>query len=112
MATIDECRAALERLAKHLAENAATTRERLSMDRTLACRITDLNTAFHGRLLDGQIIDLADGDNSTANIGLIASSDDLIDLVDGRLHAGAAFASGRIKIKASMMDILRLRKLL
>lgn len=112
MATIDECREALGRLAGRLAANAANAREKLDFDRTLACRVTDLDVAFHGRLAGGQITGLTEGDDPKAKIKLTAASDDLIALVDGRLNAASAWASGRVKIDAGMFDLLKLRKLL
>ncbi|MGI5237688.1 SCP2 sterol-binding domain-containing protein [Dactylosporangium sp. CA-139066] len=112
MATVEECRAALQKLAEHLASKAAETREKLDFDRTLACRVTDLDVAFHGRLAGGQILDLTDGDDPRAKIKLTSSSDDLVDLVNGRLNVMPAWTSGRIKIEAGVLDLLKLRKLL
>ena len=62
MATLEQCRTALNQLADRLAENAEAG-GRLDFDRTLACQIPDLAAAFHGRLEDGRIVDLADGDD-------------------------------------------------
>lgn len=111
MATLDQCRTALNQLAAKLATNAEAG-GRLDFDRTLACEVPDLSAAFHGRLEDGKIVDLTDGPDPTAKIKLIIKSDDLLELVAGTLDAGKAFASGRLKIKASMLDLLKLRKLL
>jgi len=112
MATVDECRAALEKLSERLGSNAAAAREKLDFDRTLACRITDLGVAFHGRLQDGQITGLTDGDDPRAKIKLTSASDDLVALVNGQINIMSAWTSGRIKIDAGMMDLLKLRKLL
>ncbi|WP_433048104.1 SCP2 sterol-binding domain-containing protein [Dactylosporangium sp. CS-033363] len=112
MATVEECRAALEKLAVRLGSNAAEAREKLDFDRTLACRITDLNVAFHGRLQAGQITGLTEGDDPRAKIKLTSSSDDLVSLVNGQLNVMQAWTSGRIKIDAGMLDLLKLRKLL
>jgi predicted lipid carrier protein YhbT len=111
MATLEQCRTALHQLAAKLATNAEAG-GRLDFDRTLACQVPDLPAAFHGRLENGKIVDLTDGDDPKAKIKLIINSDDLLELVAGNLDAGKAFASGRLKIKASMMDLLKLRKLL
>ena len=111
MATLDQCREALNQLAARLAQNAEAG-GRLDFDRTLACQLPDLSAAFHGRLEDGKIVGLTDGDDPRAKIRLIINSDDLLELVAGRLDAGRAFAAGRLKIKASVMDMLKLRKLL
>jgi len=112
MATEEECQAALQRLAGRLAANAEQARERLDFDRTLACRITDLDIAYHGRLVDGQIQDLTAGDDPKAKIKLTSTSDDLVALVDGRLNPASAWAAGRFKIDAGVLDLLKLRKLL
>jgi hypothetical protein len=62
MATVDECRAALEGLAAKLASNGAA-QGKLDFERTLACRVPDLSTAFHARLSGGRLVDIADGDD-------------------------------------------------
>jgi putative sterol carrier protein len=111
MATVDECRQALHDLAARLQRNAET-RGRLDFDRTLACRVTDLQTAFHGRLADGLLVDIADGDDPKAKIALIADSDELLALIAGRLDVTRAIASRQIQVKANPFDLLKLRKLL
>ena len=110
MATVDECRAALQKLAANLAANADQVR--IDLDRPLACTIKDLGVAFHGRLLDGRLVDLADGDDPKAKIRLTATGDDLIALVNGQLDFAKAWTSGRVSVSANPFDLLKLRKLL
>jgi putative sterol carrier protein len=112
MATVEDCRAALEKLAKRMADHAAASKQRLDFDRSIACRVTDLNVAFHGQLSGGEILGLTDGDDPRAKIKLTSSSDDLVALVNGQLNMTQAWTSGRIKIDAGVMDLLKLRKLL
>ncbi|MFG2062467.1 SCP2 sterol-binding domain-containing protein [Micromonospora sp. NPDC048871] len=112
MATVDECRQALQDLAARLERNAQTVRDRVDLDRTLACRITDLETAFHGRISDGRLVDLADGDNPQAKIAMSTTSDDLVALVRGELDVTRAVANRRVSIKANPFDLMKLRKLL
>src|SRR5262245_53525226 len=109
MATVEQCRAALEALAAKLANNAGGVK--LDFDRTLACRISDLSIAFHGRLKEGKILDLSEGDDPKAKLRLTSTSDDLVALVNGNLNVTSAWASGRIKIDASLLDLMKLRKL-
>jgi predicted lipid carrier protein YhbT len=111
MATVDECRTALEGLAEKLAANAEA-QGRLDFERTLACRVPDLATAFHARLSGGRLLDLADGDDPKAKIALTAQSDDLVALLTGRLDVTRAIASRQISVKANPFDLLKLRKLL
>jgi hypothetical protein len=111
MATVDECRQALHDLAARLDENADAGKK-IDLDRTLAARITDLETAFHCRLAGGRLLDIADGDDPKAKIALITSSDDLVAMVAGRLDLTRAIASRQVSIKANPFDLLKLRKLM
>jgi len=111
MATVDECRQALHDLAARLERNAEA-RGKLDLDRTLACRVTDLATAFHARLDGGLLVDIADGDDPKAKITLTAASDDLIALIAGKLDVTRAIASRQVAVKANPFDLLKLRKLL
>ncbi len=114
MATIDECRAALDQLAARLAGLGTEARERHSADRTVSLDVTDLGCCFRGRLADGELIDmeLDDDGGGKAQLRLRCSSDDLIALTTGDLGVGSAWASGRLKVDASLPDLLRLRSLL
>jgi predicted lipid carrier protein YhbT len=112
MATVEECRVALEQLGERMAANAADNSTKLDFDRTLSCRITDLGVGFHGRLVNGQIVDVADGEDPKAKLKLTAGSDDLMALVRGQLNIASAWAGGRLKIDASLFDLMKLRKLL
>lgn len=111
MATVQECRQALRDLAARL-DASAETRGKLDLERTLACRVTDLGTAFHARLTDGRLVDIADGDDPEAKIRLTAASDDLIALISGRLDVTKAIAARQVSIKANPFDLLKLRRLL
>ncbi|MFI5496533.1 alkyl sulfatase C-terminal domain-containing protein [Actinoplanes sp. NPDC051859] len=111
MADVDECRQALHQLAARL-DAHAETRGKLDLDRTLACRVPDLATAFHARLVGGRLIDIADGDDPKAKIALTAASDDLIALVTGKLDVTRAIAARQVQVKANPLDLLKLRKLL
>jgi putative sterol carrier protein len=111
LASVDECRQALHDLAARLDANAEA-QNRIDLDRPLACRLTDLGTAFHGRITGGRLVDIADGDDPEAKIVLTTASDDLIELVNGRLDLPRAVATRRVSIRASPFDLLKLRKLL
>jgi hypothetical protein len=111
MATVDECRKALNDLATRL-DASADARGKLDFERTLACRLTDQPAAFHARLSGGRLLDIADGDDPKAKIALSATSDDLIALVGGKLDVTRAIASRQISVRANPFDLLKLRKLL
>ena len=112
MATMDECMTALKGILGDIAANPAAA----GLDRSLSCRLTDLDQVVLGRLSSGAVRDLQalpDGpDVPKADIRLTMSSDDLVALTDGELHFGKAWASGRVKLEAGLRDLLRLRKIL
>ncbi|HEU5129416.1 MAG TPA: SCP2 sterol-binding domain-containing protein [Glycomyces sp.] len=112
MATVDECRTALEQFAANLAANPKSVRKLTGFQRGLACDITDLSTSFHGKFDGGKLVDITDGDDPDADIRMIVSSDDLLRLVAGELDFMKAFSAGRVKIKANMMDLMKLRGVL
>ena len=112
MATMDQCLTALRGILGDLAANPAAA----GLDRSLSCRLTDLEQVVVGRLSSGAVRDLEvfpDGPEvARADIRLTMTSDDLIAMTDGRLHFGKAWASGKVKLEAGLRDILRLRKVL
>ncbi len=115
MATLDQCRAALDRLAQNLSSADGGVRSAAALDRSLSCRITDLDVTFLGRLANGSIQDVAHVPGPPphkAEIRLAMAGDDLVALVDGRLNFAKAWGSGRVKLEAGLRDLLRLRTLL
>ncbi|MGO4749709.1 sterol-binding protein, partial [Streptomyces sp. 2MCAF27] len=58
MATMEECRSALDKLAENLAGANGDLRSAAALDRSVSCRITDLDITFFGRLTDGRIEDV------------------------------------------------------
>ncbi|MFE9256950.1 SCP2 sterol-binding domain-containing protein [Streptomyces sp. NPDC006879] len=115
MATIEECRAALDQLSVNLARADGAVRTTAALDRSLSCHITDLDTTFTGRMSDGRIQVAAASPGppaSRAQIRLSMTGEDLVALVDGRLHFAKAWASGRVRLEAGLRDLVRLRTLL
>ncbi len=112
MATMDQCLTALRGILGDLAANPVAA----GLDRSLSCRLTDLDQMVVGRLGAGAVRDLrvlSDGPEvARADIRLTMSSDDLLALTEGGLSFGAAWATGRVKLEAGLRDLIRLRKLL
>lgn len=108
MATIEECEEALGTLAEQLAgSNTKST-----LDRTLSCKLTDLDQMVSGRFDKGKLVDIQRGEAAKANIRLTTTSDNLLSLVNGEMNVLKAWTGGKLKIDASMMDMLKLRELL
>lgn len=111
MATVEQCRTALQEVAARMLANPEAARK-VDFDRPLACHIRDLDVYFHGRLAGGTIADLTEGDDPRAQLRLTVTGDDLLALVAGELNFAKAWASGRLSVQASFRDLLRLRKLI
>jgi putative sterol carrier protein len=112
MATVDECEAAMHQFAEHLGGLDAETRRKTALDRSVTCHIRDLGITFRGQLRDGSLQDVIRTDSTDAQIRLALASDDLVQLIDGQLNFAKAWATGRIKVEASVFDLLKLRSLL
>jgi hypothetical protein len=111
MASVAECEQALHDLAARLAAADRTTRSKAELDRTVSCTLRDLGVIFGGRLHAGDLLDIRQVDTADAQVRMSMSSDDLIKLVHGGLKLGTAWATGRVRVEASMRDILRLRSI-
>jgi predicted lipid carrier protein YhbT len=80
--------------------------------RVLALRISDLGADYWTELRGGRLGELRQGSPPDVDIRMTASSDDLVDLVEGKGSLFSAYLSGRVRVDASVSDLLRLRKLL
>ncbi|GAA3307240.1 sterol-binding protein [Streptomyces cinereospinus] len=115
MATIEECRAALEQLSENMQHAEGDAGAAAAMDRSVSCHITDLDITFVGRMRDRRITvhDTVEGPPpEKAQIRLAMAGDDLVALVGGELHFAKAWGSGRVRLEAGLLDLFRLRKLL
>ncbi|WNI27080.1 SCP2 sterol-binding domain-containing protein [Streptomyces sp. ITFR-16] len=115
MATMAECRSALDRLSDNLAGADGDVRSAAALDRSLSCHIKDLDITFTGRLSGGriQVLDTVEGPpREKAEIRLAMTGDDLVAMVDGHLNFAKAWASGRVRLEAGFRDLLKLKSLL
>ena len=112
MASVEECEAALRGLVSRLDGVDDEVRKRHALDRSISCTVADIGVIFSGHIVDGHIDSLAQSPLPTAQIRLTVSSDDLVALTDGQLNVAVAWASGKLRIEASVMDLLRLRSIL
>lgn len=111
MATLEQCRLALEELASRLSATDAVRRQG-DLDRSVSATLPDLGVTFSGQLRDGSMHDLTTSPSPKAQIRFTMSSDDLVALTDGSLPLPAAWASGRVKLEAGILDLMKLRSLL
>lgn len=108
MASVAECDVALRSLAARLGAFDPAVRAKFVVDRTVSCRVPDLETTWSARLCEQGIVDVTTEDDSKAQVRLTLSSDDLVALVEGRLALPTAVATGKVRVQASPFDLLRL----
>jgi hypothetical protein len=113
MASADECRAALQKLAERLSEVSPDQREQYFGNRTMSVAVPDLGITYVTRLGAGEdpVREAAPGD-PPADIRLTAASNEVLALAEQPMNIARAWMSGRVKIEASVKDLFRLRRLL
>ncbi len=111
MATKQECEVAFAELAEKLGRVDPDTRKKVVLDRSVSARITDLETTFQGSLRDGGLHDISEVVASTAQIKLTMASDTLLGLTAGTLGFGSAWMTGKLRIDASVLDLLKLKSM-
>lgn len=114
LATAEQCRTALEKLTGRIAEMDPQARADHMVNRSLSCTVEDLGITFVTQLGPDGAGPVTDADATTprANIRFFTHSDDLLDIADDLGRFGRAWLTGRVKVQASVFDLLRLRKLL
>ncbi|TDQ47541.1 SCP2 sterol-binding domain-containing protein [Actinorugispora endophytica] len=116
MATIEECRTAIGKVSDEIAQLDEARRRKHIVDRTVSVTVSDLRTVFEMRLSMQGLVGVTDQPASAeierAQVRITVSSDDLVALSEDRLDFAKALLSGRIKLDASLGDMMRMRKLL
>jgi hypothetical protein len=114
VATAEECRQALERLTAQIADMDPKDREAFLADRQLSVDVTDLGITFltHLRPDGASPITVANGSDGPAQVRFSVKSDDLVAIADDPGLFIRFWLTGRLKMQASVSDLLRLRKLI
>lgn len=109
MATVEQVEQALAMLLGRLDDVDDSTRALLPTRRTIEARCPDLDLVRYAEWRDGRL-NLVDGPHARpADIRISVRSDDLMRMTNGDLPFSRAYASNRIRLDASMADLLRLR---
>lgn len=114
MASLDDCRAALDELVARLATVDKQHRESKIPDRTLSLHVLDHDMMFRGTLHKGELVDIVETEpeGPKSDIRLSMTSDDLVAMTNHELSFAHAWATGRVRLDASLRDLLRMRSLL
>jgi len=100
-------------LLARLDDNRDGVRSAIPTRKVLRCHVPDLDASWFSVIEDGHVSPPSErSPDGRSDITLHVGSDDLVDLIEGRLSFLSAFTSGKVKVDASIMDMLRLRALL
>lgn len=111
MASEQECDDAFRLLADLLAEVDPDVRKKYVIDRSVSCKVHDLGVTWSARLCEDGLVGITREADTKAQIRFSLSSDDLLALVGGRQPIPSAFATGRLRVQAGPLDMLRLTSL-
>jgi hypothetical protein len=105
---------ALARLLARLDGNEAHLRSAIPGHKVLRCHVPDLDSSWYAVINDGHVSRPTERppDDGRVDVTLQVASDDLVDLVEERVSFPSAFLSGKVRVDASLADLLRMRNLL
>jgi hypothetical protein len=110
VAEVEDVERTIDTLLRRLEQVPRTQRALLPGRRTVEARCPDLGLIRHARWKDGSLGPIADGPSPRRpDVRIDVRSDDLLALHRGELTVTRAWADGRLKVRASMGDMLRLR---
>ncbi len=110
MATEEEVQETLHGLIRRLDDVDPSYRAMMPSKRTIEAQCPDLDLVYHAFWRNGTLSEIETGPSPRRpDIRISVDSDDLVQLANGDLDVGRAYANGRIRIQASMTDLLRLR---
>jgi hypothetical protein len=112
VATMEEVDAILADLLERLGDLDPGQRSLMPSRRTIEARCPDLDLVRHAVWREGVLEVLDEPLPRRADIRISVGSDDLLALHRGELTFSRAYAANRVRLDASMTDLLRLRAIL
>ncbi|WP_017611385.1 SCP2 sterol-binding domain-containing protein [Nocardiopsis xinjiangensis] len=115
MSSIDACLDGFALINRRILERSQQERERRIDERTVAVIVPDLGTTFRLRLTVEGLTEPTHHPTGAApgpvQVTVTVGSDDLVAIAEDRLSAKLALVTRRVKINASLGDMLRMRSL-
>ncbi|MEC3894666.1 MULTISPECIES: SCP2 sterol-binding domain-containing protein [Nocardiopsis] len=116
MSSIDACLDGIARTNERILARPEAERREHIRERTISVIVPDLGTAFDMRLTVDGLTDIVHrpltSPGGPAQVKVTVSGDDLVALAEDRLDPAKALVSRRLKVNASVGDLLRMRRLL
>ena len=116
MSSIDACLADISQANERILAQPVERRRAHIVERTVSVVVPDLATVFDMRLTVDGLTDItqrsADSEAPEPQVRVTVSSSDLADLAADRLAPARAVLTRRLRVHASISDMLRLRRVL
>ncbi len=116
MSSIDACLEGIALANRRILAQPLERRRRHIRERTVRVIVPDLATAIDMRLTVDGLTDIAprplDAPATAAQVRVTVSSDDLVDLAKDRLDPSKALFSRRLRVDASLSDLIRMKRVL
>lgn len=115
MSSIDACLEGIARANERILAQPLDRRREHIRERTVRVIVPDLETAFEMRLTVDGLTDVTPGPleaSGSAQVRVTVTSDDLVALAEDRLDPAVALITRRLKVDATLSDMLRLRRVL
>ncbi|WP_304450993.1 SCP2 sterol-binding domain-containing protein [Nocardiopsis sp. YSL2] len=116
MSSIDACLAGIAKLNERILEQPPEERRKHIRERSVSVRVPDLDTVFDMRLTREGLVGLTHRPDGTpaprAQVVVTVDSDDLVELAEERMDYARALFTRRVRVDASVSDLLRMRKLI
>jgi len=111
MAQKEEVMVALNGVKTKL-ESPALQPSFVDFTKTMQFNFPDLNTSFLFRIENGVLKELSESKLEKPDISVTASSDTLLAVMNKKMGAMSAYTTGKLKVRGSMKDLLKLQKLM
>lgn len=111
MATEGEVRSTIDSFIERL-EGVDPAKLRQLPDRSIGVYLLDLDITYVADIKSGRLQNVRrEAGDRRPQVRLVCGSDDLLALDRGDLHFAHAWATGQVRLDASLRDLLRLRAL-
>jgi len=111
MAQKEEVMAALNGVRTKL-ESPALQPSFHDFTKTMQFNFPDLNTSFLFRIENGVLKEFTESSVEKPDISVTSNSDTLLAIMNKKMGAMSAYTTGKLKVRGSMKDLLKLQKLM
>jgi len=80
--------------------------------KTMQFNFPDLNTSFLFRIENGVLKEFTESSVEKPDISVTSNSDTLLAIMNKKMGAMSAYTTGKLKVRGSMKDLLKLQKLM